>query len=94
MTRLVQAVRVAGVVGAFFCFLKKLSEMRMLTTFYVAKNDHRRVTFICLKTIKLRSACGRTATHGALARRVRAAWQKNKIKRRERAKMNNETLSR
>ena len=30
------------------CFLKKLSGVRMLTTFYLAKNDHRRVTFISL----------------------------------------------
>ena len=35
-----------------FCFLKKLSEVRKLTTFYFAKNDHRWVTFISLKTIK------------------------------------------
>ena len=34
-----------------FCFLKNLSGMRMLTTFHVAKNDHRWVTFISLKTI-------------------------------------------
>ena len=33
------------------CFLKKLSGVRMLTTFYLAKNDHRWVTFISLKTI-------------------------------------------
>ena len=35
-----------------FCFLKNLSEVRMLTTFYLAKNDHRWVAFISLKTIK------------------------------------------
>ena len=35
----------------FFCFLKKLSEVRMLTTFYFGKDDHRWVTFISLKTI-------------------------------------------
>ena len=34
-----------------FCFLKKLSGVRKLTTFYFAKNDHRWVTFISLKTI-------------------------------------------
>ena len=34
-----------------FCFLEKLSEMRKLTTFYLAKNDHRWVTIISLKTI-------------------------------------------
>ena len=34
-----------------FCFLDNLSEVRMLTTFYFAKNDRRWVTFICLKTI-------------------------------------------
>ena len=35
-----------------FCFLKKLSGVRKLTTFYLAaKNDHRLVTFISLKTI-------------------------------------------
>ena len=31
--------------------LKKLSEVRKLTTFYAAKNDHRWVTYIFLKTI-------------------------------------------
>ena len=36
---------------ALFCFLKKLSGVRKLTTFYFAKNDHRWVTFISLKTI-------------------------------------------
>ena len=36
---------------AFFCFLKKLIGVRMLTTFYLAKNDRRLVTFITLKTI-------------------------------------------
>ena len=35
----------------FFCFLNNLSELRILTTFYSAKNDHRWVTFIFLKTI-------------------------------------------
>ena len=34
---------------AFFCFLKNLSGVRMLTTFYLAKNDHRWVIFISLK---------------------------------------------
>ena len=34
-----------------FCFLKRFSEVRKLTTFYLAKNDHRWVTFISLKTI-------------------------------------------
>ena len=33
-----------------FCFLK--SELRILTTFYLAKNDHRWVMFISLKTIE------------------------------------------
>ena len=37
--------------GPDFCFLEKLSEVRTLTTFYFAKNDHRWVTFISLKTI-------------------------------------------
>jgi len=32
-----------------FCFLKKLSEMTMLTTFYRAKDAHRWVTLISLK---------------------------------------------
>ena len=32
-------------------FLKKLSDVRKLTTFYLAENDHRWVTFISLKTI-------------------------------------------
>ena len=31
--------------------LKKLSEVRKLTTFYLSKKDHRWVTFIFLKTI-------------------------------------------
>ena len=35
----------------------------MLTTFYLAKNDHRWVTFICLKTIKVRRGL-RTAKTG------------------------------
>ena len=35
---------------AFFCFLKNLSGERMLTTFYLAKNDHRWVIVISLKT--------------------------------------------
>ena len=34
-----------------FYFLKKLSGVRKLTTFYPAKNDHGWVTFISLKTI-------------------------------------------
>ena len=38
--------------AGLFCFLKTLSEVRMLTTFYLAKNDHRWVTFISLNTIK------------------------------------------
>ena len=37
--------------AGLFCFLKNLSEVRMLTTFYSAKNDHRWVTCIPLKTI-------------------------------------------
>ena len=36
-----------------FCFLKKLSGMRMLTTLYLTKNDRRWVTFIFLKTINV-----------------------------------------
>ena len=31
---------------------EKLSEVRTLTTFYLAKNDHRWVIFVSLKTIK------------------------------------------
>ena len=46
-----------------FCFLKKMSGVRKLTTFYCAKNDHRWATFIPLKTInsgrKARSATSR-----------------------------------
>ena len=34
------------------CFLTNLSEVRMLTTFYLAKTDRRWVTFISLKTIE------------------------------------------
>ena len=33
------------------CFLKKLTGVRKLTTFYLAKSDHRWVKFISLKTI-------------------------------------------
>ena len=33
-----------------FLLFEKLSEVRMLTTFYLAKNDHRWVTFLFLKT--------------------------------------------
>jgi hypothetical protein len=36
-----------------FCFLKKLSEMTMLTTFYRAKDAHLWVTLISLKTENL-----------------------------------------
>ena len=39
-------------VATLFCFLKKLSEVRMLTTFCLAKNDHRWVTFISFKNDK------------------------------------------
>ena len=41
--------------GCYFCFLKKLSGVRKLTTFYLAKNDHRWVTCISLKTINIRT---------------------------------------
>ena len=34
-----------------FCFLNNLSELRILITFHYAKNDHRWVTKISLKTI-------------------------------------------
>ena len=37
--------------GVLFCFSKKWSGVRMLTTFYLVKNDHRWVTYISLKTI-------------------------------------------
>ena len=35
------------------CFLNNLSELQILTTLYLAKNDHQWVTLISLKTIKL-----------------------------------------
>ena len=35
-----------------FCFVNNLSELRILTTFYFAKNDHQWVIFIFQKTIK------------------------------------------
>ena len=41
------------------CFLKKLSGVRKLTTFYPAENDHRWVTFISLKTINSEPFSGR-----------------------------------
>ena len=41
----------AGTFVDFFCFLNNLSELRILTTFYFAKHDHRWVNFITLKTI-------------------------------------------
>ena len=48
-----------------FCFLEKLSEVRMLTTSYSAKNDHRWVTFISLKTIDAQvSGAAAEAVHG------------------------------
>ena len=47
------------------CFSKKLSGVRMLTTFYLAKNDHRWVTFISLKTIDAQvSGAAAEAVHG------------------------------
>ena len=39
-------------VNRLFCFLKKLSGVRKLTTFYLVKNDHRWVTLIPLKMIR------------------------------------------
>jgi hypothetical protein len=34
-----------------FCFLNNLSELRILTTFYFAKKDHQRVTFIASRLL-------------------------------------------
>ena len=51
-----RTVVLGGRSGPHFCFLKNLSEVRKLTTFYLTKNDHRWVTFIPLKTITLASA--------------------------------------
>ena len=48
-------VRGRPVLG-FLCFLKNLSGLRILTTFYLAENDHRWVPFISSKTITLASA--------------------------------------
>ena len=42
--------------AALFCFLKTLSEVRMLTTFYIAKSDHRRVSSISLKRSSARAS--------------------------------------
>merc|ERR1711937_713467 len=36
-----------------FLLFETLSEVRKLTTFYLAKNDHRWVTFISLKTMSV-----------------------------------------
>jgi len=51
-------VRSAGTIGpallfgrVLFCFLNNSDVLRILTTLYLAKNDHRWVTFIALKTI-------------------------------------------
>ena len=41
-----------------FLLFEKLSEVRKLTTFYLAKNDHQWVTFISLKTINRFHHCG------------------------------------
>ena len=43
-----------------FCFLKKMSEVRKLTTFYLTKNDHRWVTFISLKWTACRPRSSRS----------------------------------
>ena len=40
-------------VHLFFCFLNYLSELRILTTFYLTKTDHQWVNFVSLKTITL-----------------------------------------
>ena len=50
----------------FSCFLNNLSELRILTTFYFAKNDHQWVNFIFLKTITLSPAgnCDHPASGG------------------------------
>ena len=51
--------------GKVFCFLKKLSEVRMLTTLYLAKNDHQWGIFISLKMIKPAELVARKqARHG------------------------------
>ena len=42
----------SGPIPAKNCLLKKLSEVRKLTTFYPGKNGHRWVTFISLKTME------------------------------------------
>ena len=39
-----------------FCFLKILSGVQMLTTFYLTKNDRRWVICISLKTITIASS--------------------------------------
>ena len=39
-----------GAAGCFiFCFLNNLSGLRIVTTFYLAKNDHQWVSFIYLE---------------------------------------------
>ena len=48
---------------ALFCFLKKLSGVRKLTTFYLTKNYHRWVTFIALKTVQLAALCNWLCPH-------------------------------
>ena len=45
------AVPGPGRLRRLFCFLNNLSELRILTTFYLAKNDHQWVNFISLEVV-------------------------------------------
>jgi hypothetical protein len=47
-----------------FLLFEKLSGVRTLATFYLAKNDHRWVTFVPLKTIKPEQGQSRTGGSG------------------------------
>ena len=64
-----EAVDNRGGVDMDECFLKKLSGVRKLPTFYPTKNDHRLVTFIFAKTIT------DTRPQKFEAKRARAAMQ-------------------
>ena len=50
--------KVTWLLSRLFCSLNNLSELRILTTFYFAKNDHQWVIFISLKTIKAAAGLG------------------------------------
>ena len=62
-----------GASCGLFLLFEKLSGVRTLTTFYLAKNDHRWVTFISLKTPGGYSRCAAFSTRFRRQRGDRAA---------------------